>query len=248
MKIALTLATLVTLLGILHAEGKQDKKGTDKNVWSGVYTAEQAMRGKDSFSLYCSRCHMADLSGGEHPPLKGSVFLGHWMEETAAPLFAKMHRMPPSGAKPTEQMYLDILAFILESNSFPAGNDVLKTDLVDQIKLTGKDGPGPVPDFALVDTVGCLAEDPNGWILTRASEPKRTRNPDKPTDDELKESAGKALGSHTFLLLSPGSFKLGFQIEAHKGEKMDSKGFLIRTASDERLNVTWLETLSPTCP
>ena len=99
--------------------------------------------------------------------------------------------MPPSGPKPTEQMYLDILGFILESNSFPAGKDALKADLMDQIKLTAKDGSGRVPDFALVDTVGCLTEDPNGWMLARARVSlKRTRNPDKP-DGRRAERIGR---------------------------------------------------------
>ena len=156
--------------------------------------------------------------------------------------------MPPRGDKLSEDGYLDVLAYILAANAFPAGHDELSASVVPRVLLTRKDGPGPVPDFALVQTVGCLTETPNGWSLALSSEPLRSRNPDKPTDDELKEAAGQAPGKHTFLLLSPGSFKSGFHIDEHKGEKMQAKGLLIRTPKDERLNVTWLETLSKSCP
>ena len=221
---------------------------TDRNVWDGVYTTAQAARGKEAFEISCSRCHGIDLSGGENPPLKGNVFLGHWLEDDLTALFTKMNKMPPRGEKPTEADYLDILAYILDTNVFPAGSDELKAGVLGRIRLTRKNGPGPVPDFALVQTVGCLTESANGWTLSKSSEPMRSRNPDKPTDDELKQASNQTLGAHTFLLMSPGSFTSGFQIGEHKGEKMQGKGLLIRTPNDERLNVTWLETLSKTCP
>ena len=191
---------------------------------------------------------MSDLSGGENPALKGTVFLGHWLEDNLSPLFTKINKMPPRGDKPTESVYLDILAHILEANTFPSGSEELKAGALANIQLTRKGGPGPVPDFELVETVGCLTPTPDGWTLAHASEPIRSRNPDKPTDDELKQASVQPPGTHTFLLLSPGSFKSGFQIDAHKGEKMEGKGLLIRTPQDERLNVTWLETLSSSCP
>ncbi len=220
----------------------------DKNIWDGVYSSAQAARGRDTFDNTCSRCHMADLSGGENPPLKGGVFLGHWLEDSLNPLFMKMNKMPPRGDKLSEAQYLDVLSYVLQTNGFPEGQADLKANVLERILVTRKDGPGPVPDFALVQTVGCLSETPDGWVLSKSSEPMRSRNPDKPTDDEFKQASAQVLGTHTFLLLSPGSFKSGFHIDEHKGEKMQGKGLLIRTAKDERLNVTWLETLSKTCP
>ena len=245
-RISLNLLFLIPLIS-RSLQGQTTAK-PDKNVWEGVFTSAQAARGRETFENTCSRCHGTDLSGGENPPLKGGVFLGHWLEDSLSPLFIKMNKMPPRGDKLGEAAYLDVLAYILETNAFPAGRDELSASVVPRVLLTRKDGPGPVPDFALVQTVGCLIETPDGWSLAQSSEPIRSRNPDQPTDDELKQASSQTLGTHTFMLLSPGSFKSGFHIDEHKGEKMQAKGLLIRTPKDERLNVTWLETLSRSCP
>lgn len=219
------------------------------SVWDGVYTEAQAARGKESYMTYCSRCHRPDLSGGDNPALTGPLFLSHWMEDSLKPLFEKVTQMPTQGEKPTEEAHVDLVAYLLQANMFPAGKEELKKAAVDRVQLIGKDGPGPVPDFALVTVVGCLNQNPAGsWLLTNASEPVRTRNPEKPTEDEIKAAAAKPLGKHTFLLLSPQAFRSGFQIDVHKGNKMEGKGLLIRTANDQRLNITWLEKLGTTCP
>ena len=157
-------------------------------------------------------------------------------------------RCLPRGETPPESTHLDILAFLLESNGFPAGQRDLSTTDLATIRLTDKEGAGAVPNYATVETVVCLERTDSGWILNRASEPRRNRNPDKPTEEELKRLTGRALGTHTFILLSPSSFAPGFHIEDHRGEKIAGKGLLIRTDSDERINVTWLESLSKSCP
>ena len=239
---------LLTVLigGALSLAFGQQSPNSSKTVWDGVYTSAQAERGKEVYRTTCSGCHGAELSG--NPPLRGSIFLGHWLEDSLNPLFVKLRKMPPRGETPPESTHLDVLAFLLESNGFPAGQKELSTTDLDAIRLTEKEGSGAVPNYATVETVGCLERVDSGWILNRASEPMRNRNPDKPTEEELKRISGRALGKHTFILLSPSSFAPGFHIEEHKGEKMAGKGLLIRTDSDERINVTWLETLSKSCP
>jgi S-disulfanyl-L-cysteine oxidoreductase SoxD len=237
------LVAAVTVAGLVLMQA------STRNVWTGVYTTDQAARGKERFAMYCTRCHLSDLSGGENPSLRGNLFLAHWMEDSMKPLYDKMRKMPPQGEKPPDDAYVDLLAYILQVNTFPPGSTELKANAVEEIMLTGRDGPGPVPDSALVEVVGCLSQNTAGaWLLTNASEPVRTHDPARPTDNELKSSANKPLGKHTFLLLSPRSFKSGFAIDAYKNHKMHGRGLLIRTAEDERLNITWLENLASTCP
>jgi S-disulfanyl-L-cysteine oxidoreductase SoxD len=225
----------------------QESQNSSKTVWDGVYKSAQAERGREAFRTTCRGCHAADLSGG-NLPLTGSTFLAHWLEDNLNSLFAKIRKMPPGGEGLPESTHLDILAFLLESNGYPAGQSDLSTTDLNAIRLTENQGASAVPNYATVETVGCLEQIDSGWILNRASEPMRNRNPDKPTEEELKRLTGQALGRHTFILLSPSSFAPGFRIEEHKGEKMAGKGLLIRTDSDERINVTWLETLSKSCP
>jgi hypothetical protein len=218
-------------------------------VRDGIYTSAQAMRGKEPFVDYCSSCHGADLTGRNGPTLKGDAFLGPWLDDSLNDLFKRLKTMPPNDReKPGDDVYLDILAYILEANMFPPGSEELKANLLETIRVTGNDTPGPAPNFALVQVVGCLAQDSKGtWILANASEPVSSRNPDKPTAEELKAAAVQPLGTHTLLLLSPGSFRPGFRIESHRGQKLQGKGFLIRNPADERLNVTWLEPLASNC-
>ncbi len=44
----------------------------------GVYTAEQAARGRAVYRQQCMACHGEKLEGGEGPPLAGPVFMQLW--------------------------------------------------------------------------------------------------------------------------------------------------------------------------
>ena len=52
---------------------------TTRSVWDGVYTTEQAARGKALFTKECAACHGPELTGGESaPPLEGGGFISNW--------------------------------------------------------------------------------------------------------------------------------------------------------------------------
>ena len=161
-------------------------------------------------------------------------------------LFEQLNTMPPSASGAGmlgDDVYLDILSFILESNGFPVGTESLTTADLSDVRIEGEDGPQEVPDHTLVQVVGCLTQDDeDGWIVMDASEPVRTRNPNATTGDERAQVSGVGLGSGSFSLLyafpSPEPF-LGHRVEA--------KGFLIRGDQDA-LNVTAVDSLSPSCP
>lgn len=239
---------LAFLVGSAVLAFGQEGQNAPKTAWDAVYTSAQAERGNEVYRTTCSGCHGEDLSGAQNPPLRGSVFLGHWVEDNLDALFDKIRKMPPREDTLPASTHLDLLAFLLESNGYPAGRTDLRATDLGAIRLTEKQGPGAVPNYATVEAVGCLERTGRDWILTRGSEPMRNRNPDRPTEEELQRLTGRALGGHTFILLSPGAFAPGFRIEEHKGEKMAAKGLLIRIDSDQRINVTWLETLSKICP
>jgi len=183
---------------------------TRKTVWDGVFTAEQAARGKTMFASACAACHGPDLNGVNGPALKGEAFVNHWMEGSLDAWFARVKSMPPNRAN--------------------------------------LGGPAPVPSFALVDVVGCLARGPNDtWMLTNGSEPARTRSPMQPTESEIAAARAKPLGSQKFQLLDVEYFSNAFHPEAHAGHQVDAKGFLIRSGTDVRINVTWVEMLAADC-
>ena len=102
-----------------------------KSAEDGVYTAAQAAQGKTAYSESCSGCHMEDLSGsGQAPPLVGDSFGQYWDGRTVFDLYDLTQTSMPQD-KPgslTPDAYLGIVAFMLQSNSYPAGPEPLKND------------------------------------------------------------------------------------------------------------------------
>jgi S-disulfanyl-L-cysteine oxidoreductase SoxD len=101
------------------------------SVWDGVYTQEQAARGKAVYARECASCHGAGLNGsGQAPPLAGADFEGDWNGQTADDLFEKMQTSMPADrpGQLSREQNADILAFLLSSNGFPAGPKELPTD------------------------------------------------------------------------------------------------------------------------
>lgn len=216
-------------------------------VWDGVFTAEQAARGRALFAAGCVECHGADLSAPNSPPLKGEVFLNHWLEGDLDALFTRIKSMP-NRANLDDNAHADILAFLLDANGFPAGTQELKAAATPGIQVQGKNGPAAVPNFALVDVVACFRRAPNNtWMLTNGSEPARTRNPVQPAGLEIAAARAKPLGNQTFQLLDVEYFSAAFHPEAHADHKVNVKGFLIRTGAEIRINVTWVERLAADC-
>ena len=107
----------------------------ERTVNDGVFSAEQATRGRAAYRAQCAACHADDLFGGEMAPgLKGSGFIGGWSGATLWELADFTNATMPQDApgRMTAQELNDVLAFILQSNDYPAGPDDLAIDLADQ--------------------------------------------------------------------------------------------------------------------
>jgi mono/diheme cytochrome c family protein len=118
--------------------------GTDRKIWDGVFTAEQAARGKPRFDASCSRCHNVELLGSQRgPALKGNAFWSKYENDSLASLFTFIRdTMPQDGAGlVSDEVKLDILAYILQKNDMPAGTAELKLDgnTLESIKVAKKD-------------------------------------------------------------------------------------------------------------
>jgi S-disulfanyl-L-cysteine oxidoreductase SoxD len=219
----------------------------DSKIWTGVYTAEQAERGKVNFTGSCTRCHLGDLSGGIGPSLQGERFIKAWENENLYRLFVKIRdTMPPNfGTALTEEGKLDVIAYLLQVNGFPSGSADLKvdTDALEGVQIVKKEADTAVPNFTLVQVVGCLTPGPdNIWQLTRTTEPVVTKDQSS-TADELEAADSQPLGSQTFRLVSTGTFKSALQ----DGRKVQAKGLLYREPAESRLNLTSLQTIGPGC-
>ncbi len=213
-------------------------------VWDGVYTADQATRGKAAYEANCSVCHRADLGGAEGRPLVGSKFWESWGEDSLSSLYSVIRERMPASAPGslTDRTYTDILAYILQRNEYPAGNRELTPESVESIQVVGKNGPAPVPNFALVRVVGCLEErGPGKWQLVRSSEPFRTRDPAPSRGSERERSVATSLGDQMFELMDAYDEPLG-----HSGQKAEVKGLLMRGPIN-RVNFSSFQILAPTC-
>lgn len=97
---------------------------TTSSVLDGVYTEEQAARGADSFAQHCAVCHGTALGGmGEAPALVGAQFVSDFNGLTVGDLFDRVRKTMPlndPGALSRDQ-YVDVLAFLLKANGYPAG-------------------------------------------------------------------------------------------------------------------------------
>jgi S-disulfanyl-L-cysteine oxidoreductase SoxD len=118
------------------------------SVWDGVYSEEQAGRGKPMYARECATCHGSSLSGGEEAPsLTGSAFMANWSGLSVGDLFERIRLSMPEGRPGTlsRQENADILAYILSVNQFPTGKTELQkdTDRLRQIRfLAEKPEPG----------------------------------------------------------------------------------------------------------
>ena len=94
----------------------------------GVHTATQAENGRAVYTRSCAICHRTDLQGNfEAPPLAGANFLNYWGDRTPQELVERIRgTMPPDRpGRLEEQTYLDIVAYLLQANGAPAGDEAL---------------------------------------------------------------------------------------------------------------------------
>jgi cytochrome c553 len=101
-----------------------------RSVREGVYTASQAKRGKDAYEYSCAACHLASLDGDpgrDIPALSGEEFLAHWSKQSVKDLFDVIRKSMPadSAGSLRAETYVDIVAYLLQSNQFPSGEKEL---------------------------------------------------------------------------------------------------------------------------
>src|SRR6185369_9223325 len=95
---------------------------------AGSYTAAQAAAGRATYQTQCASCHLPDLRGsGDAAPLAGSEFMSGWGRRTTRELLSFMQlTMPPT--RPgglSQEEYVNVAAFILQSNGAAAGPQAL---------------------------------------------------------------------------------------------------------------------------
>jgi mono/diheme cytochrome c family protein len=228
----------------------EDIRLARKGIWDGVFTTAQADRGKAALLQNgCNGCHGPELAGDRGPSLKGERFITAWENGSLNRLFIKIRdTMPPLNAEQVAaNTKLDIVAYLLQANGFPAGSAelALDSDSLESLQVVRKGADTTfAPNFALVQVSGCLTQNPDGrWALSNSTEPSTTKE-EISTAATLKAAETISLGTQTFQLVS---VTRSFQAESHRGHKMEARGLLYREAGYAELNLTSLQMISPSC-
>jgi len=123
-----------------------------------LYSAAQAKNGEAAYNRACASCHGRTLTGGSAPPLAGAAFARSWRDPriTLDDLFFVMRTtMPPrqSNALNADER-VDVFAYILSVNGYPAGSSALavntpalKTLAVDVAASTAAPARAAPPEF-----------------------------------------------------------------------------------------------------
>jgi cytochrome c len=142
------LPAIVALALITASVGYTQTTHRTDNGTRAFYSKAQAERGKVLYIQYCSKCHLETLKGGRAcgseiasspksyvcaaqgsaPPLVGESFLARWY--SVGDLYSRVKWSMPgdnvNGLSVADN--LKIIAYILEANGLPPGNEDLKAD------------------------------------------------------------------------------------------------------------------------
>ncbi|MDB6042647.1 MAG: pyrrolo-quinoline quinone [Gammaproteobacteria bacterium] len=135
--------------------GAQAKSG-------GGYTSAQASRGAAVYTQDCVNCHGTNLQGESGPPLSGATLRAAYGTGTAAQLYDFISRQMPQD-KPgslSQQQYLDVTAYVLSRNGFPAGNSPLGVGSLSKVHMSQQ-------------STSATATGPNTDEIVRAAPPVR---------------------------------------------------------------------------
>ncbi len=96
----------------------------------GGFAVEQVSAGRAVYARRCGECHGPRLDGSEAPALRGVDFLNGWTGRTTDELFAYVRdEMPPGlGASLSDQVYLNLVAYILDANGARSDDVPLTAD------------------------------------------------------------------------------------------------------------------------
>jgi len=122
---------------VVDAQSADSK--TTRSTSTGVYTAEQAVRGRDTYAMQCKSCH----TPASHT---GVTFAQWWDRKPLSELYqfvtTRMPKNEPGSLAPEE--YIEVVAYLLKLNEMPSGREELPADSVALKKIrieTGKKDP-----------------------------------------------------------------------------------------------------------
>src|SRR5213593_97300 len=168
------------------------------NSSSPSYSKDQADRGKVVYSRYCSKCHLENLKGncpsedlsstsyicaapGNAPPLTGASFMHRFY--SVGDLYSRVKWTTPVDkvASLSVEDNLSVVAYLLQANGIPAGQEDLKAAAAMKTMVLSRDASdglgwhrGPVNSYGLF--VG------DAWLASASGIPGRPQRWDTVAD------------------------------------------------------------------
>ena len=209
-----------------------------RTVWDAVYTEAQAARGLAAFGQSCSGCHA--LAAGGRAPLVGDLFGKSFAQKNVTDLLDYVSVNMPNGTPGSlsQSTYADIVALMLKSNGFPAGDTELGRNTISGVQIVPKDGSTELPADAYARVVGCLARSGEDWVVTKATTPERAERVAPSGED-----ATRPLGDRTM----PLKFVVT-HLDSLAGSRVAVSGLLIGADGADGINVTAVNRVAPKCP
>jgi S-disulfanyl-L-cysteine oxidoreductase SoxD len=140
--------TITLAACILAASGREaaaQGAGTQgRSTLAGVYTADQAARGRTVYAGMCQSCHTPASHTG--PTFKNS-WVGHPLSDLFDFVVERMPKNDPGSLSAED--YADVIAYLLKMNQMPAGKVELPTDTMALRKIridTPPAQPAGAPD------------------------------------------------------------------------------------------------------
>jgi mono/diheme cytochrome c family protein len=112
---------------------------TGANSESGIFSQEQASRGKAAYQADCAQCHLDNLKGNDMAPaLAGETFFASWENKSVRAFYGLVLSTMPADnpGSVSENDVLDIVTFVLQTNGFPPGKNDLTLDEAQKIRIT----------------------------------------------------------------------------------------------------------------
>lgn len=138
MRLLVTPAALAFVISAGPCLAQTTPPDTMRSAREGVYTADQAARGRSVYRQICADCHATS-------EFTGHAFLSVWANQSAFSMFRLISdQMPldsPGSLRP--QQYADVIAYILQRNGLPAGPRELPAEEAELRRITIEPPPPP---------------------------------------------------------------------------------------------------------
>jgi cytochrome c5 len=243
-RVLLRIALVLYLAAVVSVAVRAQSSAAARTVWDGVFTIEQADRGRILFAASCAECHGGSLEGGESTALSGDKFWAGWTQQTVGDLLTYVSKNMPRSEDGTlagtlsAGTYTEIVTHILRTNGFPGGMQDLTAASASGVQIVRKDGSGELPASTLVHVVGCLT--PRGadgsWRVVNASRPQRVSSSGAPLD----RNAAPADRVYALkFVLTP--------LTKFVGHRVSVTGLLMGEGGVDGLNVNTVQSIAETC-